>query len=85
MQRLALRGKWEGLTPKTMARAYSEGDPSLTPISYQTMAAIVRQAEQQADRTVSEVIREARIEELMRLDGLTLRQANQQWFNETSA
>jgi hypothetical protein len=85
LQRLALRGKWEGLTPTAMAAAYSKGQPSMAPLSYQAMTAIVRQAQRLADAAVVEVMREARIEVLMRTEGLSQEQADAQWLDEASA
>jgi hypothetical protein len=85
LQRLALRGKWEGLTPSAMAAAYSKGQPALPPLSYQAMTAVLRQAQRLADTAVNELIREARIEELKHTQGLTQQQAAAQWLDETSA
>lgn len=85
LHRLALRGKWEGLTPSVMAAAYSTGLPAVAPLSYQAMTEILRQAQELADKTVLELLREARIEELMSTRGLTQQQATELWFDETSA
>jgi hypothetical protein len=68
-----------------MAAAYSKGQPSMAPLSYQAMTAIVRQAQRLADAAVVEVMREARIEVLMRSEGLSQEQADAQWLDEASA
>jgi hypothetical protein len=49
------------------------------------MTAILRQAQRLADAAVSEVLREARIEVLMRTEGLSQQQADAQWLDETTA
>lgn len=66
-------------------RRLQQGQPALAPLTHQAMTAILRQAQRLADAAVSEVLREARIEVLMRTEGLSQQQADAQWLDETTA
>jgi hypothetical protein len=79
---LVLRGKHAGLSHKQMAEALSG---ELGKVTHQRVQVIVQEAEQAASRAVSQLVEDARVDELMRDRGISEREAREIVLDEKLA